>query len=548
NIAAMDCANSCLGGELLEDRVIAERGYKRFREFFRLIAENGNVFEFNSPTYTQVTLKALHLLRRYVKDPATRLLAELAATRLGLSVALHLHPQSGRLAGPYSRAYYPTLQPSSRAYSELLQTWIEEGIVPDWIGTVPRAEKLPFFLEETAHSDWRIGASTYLTPSFSMGLASREVSRQTNPLVIQVYGEDPSETAMIFARYSMNDSIEKEVPPKSAFGIDGSFFDDGKFLGVQQGNRAIGVYAPREAETPDSLAPASRHRFASARASLVWLDRKKATRIWVGENEVKELPHQVERGKVMVIETPPARIALLPLSITELGYDSPIRIAEKDGRLYLDMYNYLGEEKTFGELDRGSRFYRGQPQCAFYVEVADQSAHPDAPSFAREVAGGTVRDGVAPPFTSYRDDARRPWVLEYAREGKTLGLEVDLMEWRLLRRWNENGDLGWPMLESPMARQNSQGRIELAGATLECGKAPALLYGDPAAGLWVAAYYGDPAPLSLSLPGGSVRIERMGPGTLAWRKGEVTLDTLDLEGPPKIVGGALREREKGVDQ
>jgi hypothetical protein len=259
----------------------------------------------------------------------------------------------------------------------------------------------------------------------------------------------------------------------------------------------------------------------------------------VGEEEVKQIPHRVKPGEVVVMETGPVYIAVRPLSKTDLGCDSPILISESKGRLYLDMYNYLGPEKVFGELDRESRFYKGQPQCAFYIEVMEKDKEIDASAVAKKVAAGSIRDDAAPAVTSYHDNKERPWVLEYVRDGQKIGLEVDLMQWQLLRRWTEKGDLGWPMLESPIARQNREGWIEVEGATLTCGKEPALLYGDPSGGLWVACYYGEPAPLALSVPGGAVRVEQMGPGMICWEKGTVTVEALNLSGEPVVEGGVL---------
>ena len=42
-----------------------------------------------------------------------------------------------------------------------------------------------------------------------------------------------------------------------------------------------------------------------------------------------------------------------------------------------------------------------------------------------------------------------------------MGLDRDLTKWELKRRWTEKGDLGFPMLESPIARQNRDGRVDI---------------------------------------------------------------------------------------
>lgn len=233
--------------------------------------------------------------------------------------------------------------------------------------------------------------------------------------------------------------------------------------------------------------------------------------------------------------------AVRPLTISDLGHDAPIRLIEAGDELVLEMYNYLGPEKVFWDMERNSRFFRGEPQCGFYAELAERSACPDGAAFAAAVASGTLKDEVEAPFTTYLDlmTGQRRWTVEYVRDGSTIGLAVDLMNWELLRRWTQNGDLGWPMLESPVARQNADGRVEVSGAVLTCGPHPAWLYAHPEARLWVAGYEGEPAPLELRVPDGTVHISRMGTGLVVWEQGVVSVDALDVEGPVHVEGGAL---------
>ena len=76
------------------------------------------------------------------------------------------------------------------------------------------------------------------------------------------------------------------------------------------------------------------------------------------------------------------------------------------------------------------------------------------------------------------------------------------------------------MLESPIARQNATGRVEVGDAVLECGQGPAWLFASPATGRYVAGYHGQqPAPLTLTVPGGRVEVPEMGIGTVVWDRG-----------------------------
>ncbi len=218
---------------------------------------------------------------------------------------------------------------------------------------------------------------------------------------------------------------------------------------------------------------------------------------------------------------------VLPLTRTDLGRDAPVRLVEREGDLVLELYNYLGAEKSFWEMGWPGAFYKGKPQCGVYLEVAERAAYPDGRTFGQAVASGALLDKTEAPFT-YAAVGERLWTVEYSRAGQTLGIEVDLMAWALKRRWTQNGELGWPMLESPLARQSRDGHIEVGGAMLDCGKESAWLFASPATGRYVAAYHGLlPAPLTLTVPGDKIDIAAMRTGTVVWYNGEVTVEMVN---------------------
>ena len=167
-----------------------------------------------------------------------------------------------------------------------------------------------------------------------------------------------------------------------------------------------------------------------------------------------------------------AYTAVRVLTRTDMGRSAPVRLNEIQGDLVLEIYNYLGQDKPFWEMGWPGAFYQGKPQCGFYLEMAERSSYADGRAFGQVVAAGRLDDLAAAPFV-YAGDRPRPWNVSYARGGQELGLEVDLMEWKLLRRWTQAGELGFPMLEAPgqasgaaAARQSDSGEICLGQATL----------------------------------------------------------------------------------
>jgi hypothetical protein len=157
------------------------------------------------------------------------------------------------------------------------------------------------------------------------------------------------------------------------------------------------------------------------------------------------------------------------------------------------------------------------------------------------VASGKLTDNTQAPFT-YSGAGERLWTVEYSRDGKTIGIEADLMKWTLKRRWNEQGEIGWPMLESPVARETRTGHVTVGDAQLQCGKEAGWLFGSTDTNRWVAGYDGlMPAPLTLAVPGGEVEIGAIQVGTVVWDNGKVTVDAVGIDGPPRVTGDKWRK-------
>ncbi len=516
NITLLDILNTCLGGELLGDAAIAQRGYNKLVLWMALTDQQGHPFEYNSPTYSAVTIRALARLAALTRHSDTRIRARTALARVGLSAALHIHAGTGRWAGPHSRAYHPSVVCETEAEIAMLRGWIAEGVLPAWIADALDVRPATFQVDETAFAERQLGLTTYHSPSFALGVSVKEAGGQSNVMMCHYVRPGAERPGVLYTRYLTNDKWLGDFYHATDRTKSRNLIEEGEFYGVQQGNRAIGLYTLGKAGT-----------LHSAKAAFIWTQREHIDEIWVGDRRVESLPADVLPGAVIVIGSGDALFAVLPLTRTDLGRDAPIRLVEREGDLVLELYNYLGAEKSFWELNWPGAFYKGKPQCGVYLEVAERAAYPDGRAFGQTVASGALVDKTEAPFT-YAAVGERLWTVEYSRAGQTLGIEVDLMAWALKRRWTQSGELSWPMLESPLARQSRAGHIEVGGATLDCGKESAWLFASPTTGRYVAAYHGmSPAPLTLTTPGGIVEVPVMSTGIVVWDNGEVTVETLN---------------------
>lgn len=536
NIVAQDISNSILGGQLLQLPQYVQRGVAKLRTWLHVIDQSGIPHEYNSPTYSFVAIEALYKVVAYSVHAEACTLAHLIVSRIALSVALRLHPKTGRLAPPHCRAYYPALVCDSSPEESTFSRLIAQGKIPAWLETVLKHRRAPMMVTETSDSGAGVVISSYLDSEYSMGLASQElatqsnrfISNQSNVFSIQYTIENRSRPGVVFSRYLINDKWLGDYRTTPSRTNDHVFRDEGSFRGVQAGQRAIGLYTSRELDAWS--------RCTSAKAVLIWSRAEDVDEIWVNGSRIGDLPAEIPEGSVVVVACGDVNIVVRPLERTALGVCAPIRIVEHRGSLALEMYNYLGPAKTFWELANPGAFFQGYVRNGFFVEVLSRSRYASGKDMFDTFANGQIVEELD-PLQTFDGVSPRRWSVSFSSQDHSLGIEVDLMRWQILRRWADEEDLDFPMLVSPLALENRSGNIEVGNARLRCGNAAAWLVGIPEADLWVGAYHGpEKSSLALEVPGGQVHLERLQAGIVAWDKGQVTIEAVGLEAEPSVTG------------
>ncbi len=543
NIVLKDIATSCLGGQLLGDAAIAGRGRDKLVRWMAHVDAYGLPAEYNSPGYASVAARVLGTLADLTDDQHTAVRARTMLARLALSAALHVHPALRCWAGPFSRAYSHAVLHPDAFTSDDVRAWWPAGQVPLWVEELLQRPSEPHQVDETASGESAGGGtteggepvalSTYHSPSFSLGVASCElktqdvvfIAMQSSVFHAQFRRPDAPRGAarsgprsgVLFSRYVLDDKwMSFQTTPSREPGQ--VIPEEGHFYGVHERGRTIGLYAPRGLDAWT--------RRSSAKAVLVWSDIEQVDEIWIGGERVDALPASVPRGAVVVVGSGALWTAVLPLQLTDLGGGAAIRLVELGGHLALEMYNYQGPEKTFWEMANPGSFYQGQPRCGFYAELVERGEYASGADLAARVAGGTLVDQAAAPAT-YASGSERLLEVEYSRDGFALGIEVDLFEWSLKRRWTHDGPLNWPMHHSPFAGQGASGKVSVGGATLTCDNGPVWLCASPGGDRYLAAYSGsEMTSLRLEVPGDTVEVLEMGAGTVIWDQGRAEVDAI----------------------
>ncbi len=176
NIVLKDICNSCLGGELLDDAEIRERGYLKMRRWFDRTRESGIPTEYNSPPYTSLAIEVLGRLSATTTDESTRVLASVAADRIALSAGLRINSKTRRWADPFGRAYREAVLAEGPSEIQRLEGLVGTGLAPDWMMDVINHQVLPQDVIETSNIESQTVVSTHHSKSYSLGVASRELS------------------------------------------------------------------------------------------------------------------------------------------------------------------------------------------------------------------------------------------------------------------------------------------------------------------------------------------------------------------------------------
>ncbi|HEX4140930.1 MAG TPA: hypothetical protein VHY09_11320 [Candidatus Methylacidiphilales bacterium] len=112
-------------GEIFDNKGAIEQGWWNLNQFRLLLSRGAWASEFNSSTYSAVTLGICAQIATYAANPEIRALARDIEHRLWAEVLLHYHPPTFMQAGPQSRAYAIDAVGHTHALQMLL--WIAFG-------------------------------------------------------------------------------------------------------------------------------------------------------------------------------------------------------------------------------------------------------------------------------------------------------------------------------------------------------------------------------------------------------------------------------------
>lgn len=441
NMPAMSVVGLILGGEALGNEHAVAHGLWKLRRFRRTLSRNAWASEYNSGTYSGITLASMAKIASESRTREAREIALEIEERLWAELLLHWHPATRCQAGPASRAYmvdganhthnqttllwlafgpeatgrdlirtcfehdgieivhFAGYQPSNIVeYVEMLDM---EPHVPTWLADLIQTRSYPSRLKGTVEemSTSKTGGgsgichtTTYMEESFSLGSVDSPFcgGEQTTSLyaTFRKASEVNSfkDSGVLFTKYLINDPLYGE-PDHSAR------FDDGKvpafgegyikshanMLTLQKDGTAMLLAQPHCREDQHLRHMAEEAGITSLKLSLILpAHYGKAKSVLVGDQSINDFAFKSDSVQPISIDTGDVYIHINPLLPTNQPRDCAIELTRENAYEVIHLINYRGPARNFSCAELA----RMQNGCVVtlrhHSEFADFAAFHDA--------------------------------------------------------------------------------------------------------------------------------------------------------------------------
>ncbi len=410
NMPAMSTVGLVLGGEALGDEQAVAHGLWKLRRFRRMLSRNAWASEYNSGTYSGITLASMAKLAAESRHPEVCELALAIEERLWAEMLLHWHPGTLCQGGPASRSY--TVDTANHMHNQQALLWVafgpeatrrdliktcfeHDGIevvhfdgyqpsniveyvemldtelhVPAWLGDLIRQRAYPARLQgaveqmstpKHAGGSGRCHTTTYMEKSFSLGTVDSAFcgGEQTNSLYATFRRKPAIESfkdaGVLFARYLVNDPPHGQPDAQLRFTDDrkpafGEAFvkSSGNLLTLQKDGTAMLLAQPhyRPEQIPYRLGQAE--GISSLKLSLLMpAHYGRSRQVMVGDARVEKFACRSAAVQPVSIDTGDVYIHIDPLIPTICERDCAIELVRENAYEAIHLVNYRGPARAF---------------------------------------------------------------------------------------------------------------------------------------------------------------------------------------------------------
>ncbi|MFO8012155.1 MAG: hypothetical protein R6X20_02500 [Phycisphaerae bacterium] len=365
NIAMLDCAVTATAGHLLDEPKYLDYGRDKLQRMIAFVAHHGSFTEYNSPTYTMVTVDACEHVLAHVEDKAAREAAESLRRTAWRLITDHYHPGTEQWAGPHARCYRDHLAPGTA------ETWIRlgkesahRGCPPDMAPRLRRLPRDPLTVRNRFYDGGEkrrsVHGTTHYTAAACLGSASYEDLWYQRRVVLGYWTMPAGRPAVVRLRFLK----------------DGRDFASAVAHTVQEGFRVLAAVAfvTGRGEYHPSIGRPQDGVFRGSDFRLRW-------EVTAREAEAAPLPggrfELAAGGHKAVVHTVPGRFGEREVAWT---------CGTKDGRAFVDAVCYEGKERAWRFDDFGPVLLASGIEL-----VAADGAPSDAPVEVRGEGGKATR-------------------------------------------------------------------------------------------------------------------------------------------------------------
>lgn len=392
------------GGELFNEPAYRNLGKQLLKSFQRNIAwrrhrqhRQAEMAEYNSPTYTALTLWFLAIAAECVKDREAQALALLLEEGLWINVAMHWHEPSQQWAGPFSRAYgedsfggysalhctmacalqhpifmEPQLADRFAHPSALIQNSLPAILTfhpPEHVAQLAWEKPLPYYFRmstycEQYHENGVVTVNgktapafddevypggwgdltTYMAREYCLGTASRPYvnAGQSDSFTLRYRRaaaiKSLADFRSLYTRLVFNGAVvgQDNFCHSTGFEVKKDYlYEEGRAFTCQHRNMALVCYAPKRT---------GHRQIREIRLDLIFSYAAPFDHFIVDGEPVSSLPIEFRSVQNIIIVDYRTCIALLPLPLSLLpSFTGRIRIWRKDDHMMISLYNYSGD-------------------------------------------------------------------------------------------------------------------------------------------------------------------------------------------------------------
>lgn len=377
---------------------------KGVRDFFHRC---GAIMEYCSNTYTPIDTLCYAEMANHLENEEAREIALKCEERMWVEIATHYHPETSRLAGPYSRSYtidkvgHPHLfsglawyvfgdRVFSNPINDLFKphkkqvmhgglenltlpniAWVinTEYHCPEYLVDLAFNKKYPYeteYITECIPSNYdddlpvghifeypgiRGRNYTFMTEDFAMGTAFSQFHEGaiSDSFTISYRNKKNAnrlyDTGVIFSQFIFNDRLPGMDNEYAIFGKTNymGFRDEGRKFGLQDKGTSLVAYKAK---------PYEKESVNSIKLSIMipvhFFD---GIKIYTSDGKRCGLPYTSDTSETVYVNVYDSYFAFIPLKITDLGTDLKMKIERAGDYILISHYNYHGAARSFTDRE-----------------------------------------------------------------------------------------------------------------------------------------------------------------------------------------------------